>query len=127
MDVFELRANQAVKVSEEVEELAVKVIGAAIEVHRHLGPGLPEIAYRNALSHELKLRNISPAWEVAVPIEYKGVTVAEGRLDLLVAQRLIVEIKVVEALGPVHRAQALSYLRARSWNWRFSSISTFQS
>ena len=49
MDVFELRANQAVKVSEEVEELAVKVIGAAIEVHRHLGPGLPEIAYRNAL------------------------------------------------------------------------------
>jgi GxxExxY protein len=112
MDVFELRAKQIVKVSQEVEELAVEVIGAAIEVHRRLGPGLPEVAYRNALSHELGLRGIPHACEVAAPIDYKGVKVAEGRVDLLVGQKLVVEIKVVEALGPVHRAQALSYLCA---------------
>ncbi len=112
MDVVEFRAKQTSNVSEEVEALAEKVIGAAIEVHRHLGPGLPEVAYRNALAHELTIQNIQHAWEVPVPIQYKGLQVALGRVDLLFCDRLIVEIKVVESLGPIHRAQAISYLKA---------------
>jgi GxxExxY protein len=112
MSGFEFRARQSSQVSADVEELTEKVIGAAIEVHRHLGPGLPEVAYRNALSHELRLQQIPHVWEAPVPIMYKGVKVAEGRLDLLVCEELIVEIKVVESLSPVHRAQALSYLCA---------------
>ena len=112
MDVFEFRSRQTSRVDHATESLAEKVIGAAITVHRHLGPGLPEAAYRNALLHELTLCNIPHEWEVPVPIHYKGKLVAQGRMDILVDKRLIVEIKVVEALAPVHRAQTLGYLRA---------------
>ena len=112
MNAFEFRAKQDSRVKPQTEELAEKVIGAAIEVHRHLGPGLPEIAYRNALSHKLKLCDIAHEWEAPIIVHYKGVKVADGRLDLLVCKQLIIEIKVVESLSPVHRAQALSYLRA---------------
>jgi len=98
--------------SEELEELAHQVIGAAIEVHSTLGPGLPEIVYRRALSHELSLRQIPHRVEEPVPVYYKGIEVGKGRIDLLIADNIIVELKVVETLLEVHRAQCLAYLAA---------------
>jgi GxxExxY protein len=87
------------------------VIGAAIEVHRHMGPGLPESAYREALCHELELRGIPHRREVGVDIKYKGKPDGKGRINVFIGERLIVEIKVVDQLGPIHRAQAISYLK----------------
>jgi GxxExxY protein len=77
------------RVDEGTEDLAERVIGAAIEVHREVGPGLPESVYRNALSHELTLRGIPHVCEAPVPIYYKGKLVGEGRMDILVADWLI--------------------------------------
>jgi GxxExxY protein len=96
----------------EIERLGYEVIGAAIEVHRVLGPGLPEKVYKQALAHELDLRGIPYELEAPVPIDYKGKRVGEGFLDLLVGGRLIVELKTVETLTNVHRAQAIAYLQA---------------
>jgi GxxExxY protein len=111
MNVFDFRERGASGVDERTEKLAEVVIGAAIEVHRHLGPGLPETSYRQALSHELTLRQVAHVCEVPFPIVYKGVPVGEGRLDMLIEDTLIVELKAVEALHPVHRAQVVTYLR----------------
>jgi GxxExxY protein len=112
MNVYDFHERREVKVDPATEEIATLVIGAAIEVHRHLGPGLPEISYRKALSHELTLRGIAHECEFAVPIIYKGIPVGEGKVDILVARRLAFEIKVVEVLTAVHRAQTLAYLQA---------------
>lgn len=112
MDVFEFRKRTESRVDDCTEDIAERVIGAAIEVHRYLGPGLPEISYRRALSLELNLRGIQHECEFPVPIYYKGTLVAESRMDMLVEKDLIVELKVVEVLNEVHRAQVLSYLRA---------------
>src|SRR5262245_11261772 len=111
MDVIEFRERGTSGVAESTEGLAQCVIGAAIEVHKHLGPGLPEIAYRNALLHEFDLRGIPCAREVPAKIFYKGVHVADGRIDLLVGGVLVLELKVVEAIGDVHVAQTLAYLK----------------
>ena len=107
---FRERANSGL--DEELERLAFDVIGACIEVHLHLGPSLPESVYRKALSHELSLRGISHVCESPVPVTYKGILVGEGRLDLLVAERLVIELKCAECLTEVHKAQALAYLQA---------------
>src|SRR5215217_7311582 len=104
MDFVQIREQREVKADEQTEALAARVIGACIEVHRHLGPGLPEKVYREALSHELTLQNIRHACEVPVPMYYKGRLVGEGRIDTLVEDVLVVEIKVVEVLNNVHRA-----------------------
>jgi GxxExxY protein len=111
MDVFDFRRREESRVDDETEALATAVIGAAIEVHKELGPGLPERSYHLALSHELDLRGIPHECEVRVPIVYKGKPVGEGWIDILVAGKLVVELKAVEALSPVHRAQVLTYLR----------------
>jgi GxxExxY protein len=95
-----------------VDQLARVVVDAALEVHRTLGPGFSESVYERALAAELNLRSILFERQVAVPLLYKGVSVGDGRLDLLVADCLVVELKAVEALAPVHVAQILSYLRA---------------
>lgn len=95
-----------------LDALANAVIGAAIEVHRTLGPGYPEGVYEEALGVELSLRNIPFVRQQVVQVLYKGVQVGEGRVDLLVGGRLVVEIKTVDALIPVHRAQVISYLKA---------------
>jgi GxxExxY protein len=95
----------------EIEAIARQVIGAAIEVHRVLGPGFPESVYRNALSHELKLRGIEHKCEAPAPVMYKGVSVGEGKLDVLVAKSIVVELKTVESLSEVHRAQVIAYLQ----------------
>ncbi len=96
----------------EVDAWARAVIGAAIEVHSVLGPGLLESVYEEALCVEMQIRHIPFAQQVAVPMIYKGVEIGQGRLDILVADALIVELKTVEALAPIHMAQVLSYLRA---------------
>jgi GxxExxY protein len=96
----------------EGDELTHSVIGAAIEVHRALGPGLLENAYEECLCHELALRRIAFRRQVQQPVSYKGVKLDCGyRLDLLVAERLVVEVKAVEALHPIHTAQLLTYLK----------------
>ena len=97
--------------SKEVDDLARKVIGAAIEVHRTLHPGYIESVYEEALAYEIGLNHIPYERQVKVKVAYKGHSVGEGRLDLLVAKILPVELKAVEALAPLHQAQLLSYLK----------------
>ena len=94
------------------DDLSNKVIGCALEVHRVLGPGLLESAYERALCHELVGAGLKVETQVPVPINYKGVTLDCGfRLDLLVDSKLIVELKSIDALQPVHEAQLLTYLK----------------
>ena len=96
----------------ENNSLSGEIIGAAIEVHRLLGPGLLESAYELALERELVLRGMSVERQKAVPLEYKGITLGEGfRLDLLVNDQLVVEVKSVEGILAIHEAQLLTYLR----------------
>ncbi len=105
-------AAAIVEPSSALNRLSDAVIGAAIEVHRHLGPGYLEAVYDAALAIELRLRDIPFERQVAVPVLYKGYDLGEGRLDLLVGKELLVELKAVENLAPIHRAQVLSYLKA---------------
>jgi len=94
------------------QDLTREIIGALIEVHKHLGPGLLESAYQKCFCRELTLRGIPYECERNIPINYKGVELDCGyRLDVLVDGRVLVEIKSVEAIAPVHRAQLLTYLR----------------
>lgn len=94
------------------EDLSKQVIAAAIEVHRYLGPGLLESAYQACLCHELQLRGIPFEKEVSLPVDYKGCRLDCGyRLDLVVGGVLVIEIKAVERLIPIHEAQLISYLR----------------
>jgi GxxExxY protein len=100
----------------ELNEITREVIGAAIEVHRQLGPGLLESSYRECLCRELLLRGIPFEREKPLRLEYKGIHLGCGyRLDLLVAGGVVVEIKSVEALAPIHDAQLLTYLRIGGW------------
>jgi GxxExxY protein len=92
--------------------LTGEIINAAIEVHRELGPGLLESSYEVCLARELELRGISFDFEKPLPLEYKGIRLNCGyRLDLLVAGKVIVEVKSVAALAPIHEAQLLTYLK----------------
>ena len=103
---------QRLNTTESSSRLSGLVIGAALEVHRSLGPGFLESVYEEALCVELGLREIAFQRQVPVAVEYKGHAVGEGRLDLLVAGRLVVELKAVESILPVHQAQVISYLKA---------------
>jgi GxxExxY protein len=96
--------------SREAEELARKVIGAAIEVHRHLGPGLLEFTYEEALAIELRLRGIPFARQLEQDVHYKGQCIATCRLDLLVGGLIVVELKAVESITAIHVAQTVAYL-----------------
>lgn len=99
-----------------VNVLTRDIIGAAIEVHRHLGPGLLESAYLQCLTRELFLREVPFKREWPLPLEYKGVRLGcSYRLDLLVSDAVVVEIKSVEALTPIHDAQLLTYLKLGGW------------
>lgn len=99
------------KADKEVEAWSHKVIGAAIEVHRHLGPGFLEVVYEKALCVEFDLRGIPFVRQHSVQVNYKERKVGEGRLDILVADKLIVELKAVNEFNNLHTAQAISYLR----------------
>ena len=97
---------------EHLDRLARTVLLAAIEVHRHLGPGFLESVYETALVLELEARGIAVARQVPVTVMYKGRSVAESRLDLVVEDELVVELKAADALLPIHHAQVISYLKA---------------
>ena len=95
-----------------LNKLSNEVIGAAIEVHRDLGPGLLEMTYELSLQHELQLRGYASERQVILPIKYKELVVPEAyRIDLLVENLLVVELKTVASLLPIHSAQILTYLR----------------
>lgn len=94
------------------ENLTKQVLGAAIEVHRELGPGLLESAYEECLCHELNLRQLSFERQVSIPVLYKGIKLDCGyKLDILVEQTVILELKCVEKITPVHEAQLLTYMK----------------
>jgi GxxExxY protein len=96
----------------ENDALTEKIIGAAIQVHRELGPGLLESAYETCLCHELSLSNLKVERQKVIPIFYKGIKLESGyRLDLVVEGLVLVEIKAVSELLPIHEAQLLSYLK----------------
>jgi GxxExxY protein len=93
-------------------ELSYKVIGIALDLHKNLGPGLLESAYENALSYDLRQGGLKVLQQFPMPFIYKDVKLDIGyRLDLLANDKLIIEIKSVEAVAPVHYAQALTYLK----------------
>ena len=94
------------------QDLSRKIIGCAIEVHRNLGPGLLESIYEECLAKELELNRISHERQVMLPISYKGTRLeGEYRLDFLVENKIILELKSVESVLPVHKAQLLTYLK----------------
>jgi GxxExxY protein len=93
-------------------DITHEIIGAAIEVHKRLGPGLLESAYEECLAHELRLRNLRIDQQVGVPVVYKETKLECGyRMDLLVEGRIVVELKSMESLAPIHEAIILTYLR----------------
>ena len=93
--------------------LTDKIIGAAIEVHRHLGPGLLETAYEECLCYELSQQALRFQRQVALPVKYKGLKLdCNYKLDVVVEDSVVVEVKAIEALLPVHSAQLLTYLKA---------------
>ena len=95
----------------ELDQVAHQVVSAAVEVHRVLGPGFLESVYEEALAVELALRGLAFRRQVAVELEYKGTRSGQARLDLLVSERLVVELKASERMLPLHLAQVLSYLK----------------
>ncbi|BDI17428.1 hypothetical protein ANSO36C_32300 [Nostoc cf. commune SO-36] len=103
------------ELGEEMNQLTGKVIGAAIEVHRVLGPGFLEEVYKEALIIEFFRCGIPHLVEKSVTVNYKGHEVGKGRLDFLVANCLIVELKAVQNLAPIHEAQVLSYLKMTNY------------
>ncbi len=109
----------------EINKLTEAVIGSAIEVHRLCGTGLLENAYRQFMCRELDLRGIPFETERVLPIEYKGVKVNTGyRLDLLVAKTVVVELKAIDTILPVHKAQLRTYMRLGGCRSACSSTAT---
>jgi len=99
-----------------VNQLTGAILGAAIEVHRALGPGLLESAYHECLCHELKLRGLPFEKEYLLPVRYQGVDLdCSYRLDLLVDNQVVVELKAVETVLPIHEAQLITYLKLGGW------------
>lgn len=95
-----------------INQITEKIIGSAIEVHKQLGPGLLESAYEECLAHELELNNIEYVRQQPVPIVYKDIKLECGyRIDLLVDNQVVVELKSVDAINPVHEAQILTYMK----------------
>jgi GxxExxY protein len=102
---------------EELNQITEKIIGAAIEVHRELGPGLLESAYEACLVHELRTRGIFVESQKELPVVYKGIQLDCGyKIDLLVEREVIVELKAVEQFHPIHHAQVINYLKLSNKN-----------
>jgi GxxExxY protein len=100
----------------DVNKTTESIIGAAIEVHRHLGPGLLESAYEECLCEELSIRKIPFKRQIALPVSYKSKKLDIGyRVDLLVKDEVVVELKTVESILPIHEAQTLTYMRLGGW------------
>lgn len=95
-----------------LNDLSYKIVGCAIEVHKHLGPGLLESAYHACMKQEFFLKSINYTSQLLVPINYKGLQIdADYRLDFLVEEEIVVELKAMDGLLPVHQAQLLTYMK----------------
>jgi GxxExxY protein len=95
-----------------LNDLSYKIVGCAIEVHKHLGPGLLESIYHKCMRQEFHLRNMFYQSQLFVPIEYKGMTLdADYRLDFLVENEIVIELKAMDGILPVHEAQLLTYMK----------------
>jgi GxxExxY protein len=96
----------------EIERLATLAVDAAFAVHTELGPGLLESAYQSCFVHELGLRGVAYQKELSIPLHYKGVLIEAGfRADVIIEQKLLIELKAVEQLLPIHKAQVITYLK----------------
>lgn len=96
----------------EINEITEQIIGAAIDVHRALGPGLLESVYEGCLAYEINRRSLRVMRQKAIPVTYRGVAIDCGfKIDLLVERRVVVELKAVDRVAPIHEAQILSYLK----------------
>lgn len=105
-----------VRVPADIERLAAIVVDASFVVHNELGPGLLESAYEASLSHELRLRGVKHQLQLPVPLNYKGIRVEIGyRADVIVEEKLLIELKSVDQLLPVHTAQVITYLRLKGF------------
>lgn len=100
------------ELSDELNELSYQIIGAAIEVHKSLGPGFKESVYQRALQFELNMRGIQFVREAKITLTYKGQSVGDHKLDFWIEKKIVVELKAVDTVIHVHEAQLLSYLRA---------------
>lgn len=108
----EVAKERKSKMKDLLNKLSKEAIGAALEVHSVLGPGLLETTYELNLQHELQLRGYEVQRQIPLPIEYKGLVVPEAyRIDLLLEDQLVIELKAVETLQPIHSAQLLTYLK----------------
>ena len=117
MNNFTAESAEGAEVKQEIDALTEKIIGAAIDVHRALGPGLLESTYELCLCRELNLRGLPVERQKAIPIEYKGVKLDCGyRTDLVVDGKVLVEVKAIDALTAVCDAQLLTYLRLGGWH-----------
>jgi GxxExxY protein len=105
------RAESFEPIPKEVEKAGRALLDAAIEVHRHLGPGFLERIYEESLCHELALRGVSFERQKSIQVFYKDMALGKQRVDLLVEGVVVVEIKAVDAILPIHQAQLLSYLK----------------
>ncbi len=109
MSIQQLDINQ-------INLLTRNIIGAAIEVHKFLGPGLLESTYEECLCHELNSRQINFERQLPIPVVYKNIRLDCGyRLDLLVERAIVIEVKAVDQIMPIHKAQLLSYLKLGGW------------
>lgn len=111
MDDRHMYVDEEDEPNAELNLITNEIIGAAIAVHRELGPGLLEQMYENALAMEFSLRGVQFQRQVPVAVQYKGHTIGECRLDFVVADKVIVELKAIEAIGPVQKAQMICYLK----------------
>src|SRR5690242_2435794 len=109
MGFQEFRAGKG-EVDAAMDRLTESIIGACIEVHKELGPGLTEKFYEEALCHELDLRKITFQRQVPVPVSYKGKQIGDTRVDLVIEGKVVVELKSCDGFSPVHRAQCICYL-----------------
>ncbi len=99
-----------------MKELTEKIIGAAIEVHKTIGPGLLESAYEECLAQEMKMRSLSFQRQFPLPVAYKGAMLDCGyRLDFVVEKAVVLELKTIDAFAPIHEAQLLTYLKLGAW------------
>ena len=111
-------------IPEDTERIGKALLDAAVEVHRHLGPGFLERIYKDPLCHELSLRDVPFESQKPVRVSYKGVPIGDQRIDLLIADKVIAELKATESILPIHEAQLLSYLKAT--NLRLGFIINFK-
>lgn len=106
--------------SEEIERVATQIVDACVQVHRELGPGLLESTYQVCLAHELRTRELEVRCEVMLPVQYSGIQIEAGyRIDMLIADCVVIENKALSSLLPIHEAQLLTYLKLSGFRLGF--------